>query len=214
MNTSNTHPESTLRQIQLRVLPACFRLPVHVTAAVSVPTLSAVHKFVLRWRPALFLTSKCRRFWKTNREKTTTVTTVVLCKNFSHRHYTFRHSPLMWNIFSCFKLSFTPVPFSNKDSQLLMVKIVMIMHVEIHTTFLTSTGTLCTRRIRGHKEPSNVTNPFLRWLALVILLYTGCVLMFKQQSTQLEWCLLFLMLVFRTGTMASSYACGSNKGSC
>jgi hypothetical protein len=47
-----------------------------------------------------------------------------------------------------------------------MVNIVMIMHVEIHTTLVTSTGT---RRIRGHKEPSNVTNPILRWLALVIL---------------------------------------------
>jgi len=66
----------------------------------------------------------------------------------------------------CLKLSFTLVPFFINDSQLLTVNIVMIMHVEIHSTLLTSTGT---RRIRGHKEPSNVTNPFLRWLALVIL---------------------------------------------
>jgi len=41
----------------------------------------------------------------------------------------------MWNLFSCLKLSFTLEPFFNKDSQLLMIKIVMIMHVEIHTTF-------------------------------------------------------------------------------
>jgi hypothetical protein len=59
--------------------------------------------------------------------------------------------------------------FLCNDSNFLMVKIVMIMHVEIHTTFLTSTCTLCTRKIRSHKEPSNVTNPFLRWLALLIL---------------------------------------------
>jgi hypothetical protein len=59
--------------------------------------------------------------------------------------------------------------FLYNDTNLLMVKIMMIMHVEIHTTFLTSTCTLCTRKIRTHKEPSNVTNLFLRWLALLIL---------------------------------------------
>jgi hypothetical protein len=45
----------------------------------------------------------------------------------------------------------------------------LVMLVEIHITFLTSTGTSRTTKIRGHKEPSNITNPFLRWLALVIL---------------------------------------------
>jgi len=95
-----------------------------------------------------------------------------------------------------------------------MLKIVLIMHVEIHTTFLTSICTLSTRKIRSHKEPSNVTNPFLRWLALFILFVHRLRVDVEAEVTQLEWCLLFLMFVFRTGTMASSNACGSNKSSC
>lgn len=62
------------------------------------------------------------------------------------------------------------MPSVNKDSQLLMVKIAMILRVEIHTTFVNIHQYLVRKKIRRHNEPSNVTNPFLRWLALVILL--------------------------------------------
>lgn len=62
------------------------------------------------------------------------------------------------------------MPSLTNDGHLLMVMIVIVMRVKIHTTlFLASTGAFCTRRIRGHKEPSNVTSPFLRWLAVVVL---------------------------------------------
>jgi hypothetical protein len=70
VNTSKTHPESTLRQVQLRVLPACFRLAVHVRAAVSVPTLPPalfINSFCVGGL-LCFMTSKWPSFWKTNRE--------------------------------------------------------------------------------------------------------------------------------------------------